>query len=411
MLPIIFATLGLLLALVALYLWRRALQENLALHVQVVALQKEVEYVEKKEHDQQRMSDAFKALSSDVLKSTSSSFLDLAAARFEKLQENARGELAIAQKAFGSLVQPIKESLQQVDKKIADLDKASASSYHSLVEQLKAVGSACHDLHMQTGQLSRALRAPQVRGRWGEIQLKRIVELAGMVPYCDFLEQKSHENSERKLLRPDLIVRLPNQRQIVVDAKTPIQAYLEALETTDDAQAKARLKDHARHVRTHITELSSKFYWEQFSPAPEFVVLFIPGEAFFSAALEHDPALIEWGVEQKVILATPTTLIALLRSVAYGWRQDALAENSKACVHLGRELFLRLSKMADYFEGMRKGLENAVENYNKAMGSFESRVLVSARKLKDLEVVCDEEIPILNAVEKHIRPSPESILH
>lgn len=374
------------LSIFAFYKWLRTRE-------QLISSSHELEHQKRKSVD---FTETFKALSVDVLQSTSASFLELATARFDKLQESAKGDLLLRQRSIDELIKPIKNSLEQVDKKLVDMDKGHHATYHGLTEQLRGMGKACAELHGQTANLSRALRAPQVRGRWGELQLKRVVELAGMVAYCDYVEQATGEGR----LRPDLLIKLPNQRQIVVDAKTPIHAYLEAMETSDETLKVAKLKDHARHVRTHIAQLSAKAYWEQFSPAPEFVVLFIPGESFFSAALEQDPTLIELGVEQKVILATPTTLIALLRSVAYGWRQDALAENAKAIYQLGNELYGRLKTMTDHFTILRKGLETAVDGYNKAMNSLESRVMVSARKLKELEVSTEDELPESKLIEK-----------
>lgn len=405
-LPIYLACSFALALLFFLYKWLKERER-------VISLTKDLEYQKTKASDLNQLSDTFKALSADALQNTSASFLNLATAKFEKLQEGARGELLLRHQAFDEMIHPIKESLGKVDKKIADLDKGYHASHCTLVDQIKGMGMACKELHQETANLSKALRAPQVRGRWGEMQLKRVVELAGMVAYCDFIEQSSVE-IDQKRLRPDLVVRLPNNRSIVVDAKTPINGYLEALEAENDVERLMRLKNHARHVRTHIAQLSGKAYWEQFSPAPEFVILFIPGESFFSAALEQDPSLIELGVEQKVILATPTTLIALLRSVAYGWRQEALAENAKSIFQLGHDLYTRLSTMSDHFVGMRKGLETAIDAHNKAIGSFESRVMVSARKFKDLEVTTEDEkdpLEIIEKVPRRILEAVESSVH
>jgi DNA recombination protein RmuC len=351
----------------------------------------------------QFMGEQFKSLSLDAMKSAGNSFIQLAESRFDKLQQGAKGDLEQKHKAIDELVKPVKEALQLVDKKIVEMDKGQAAAYQGLAEQMKGMHIACGELGKETSKLSKALRAPHVRGRWGEIQLKRVVELAGMIPYCDFVEQGTVGDDSRKL-RPDLIIRLPNQKCVIVDAKTPIHAFLEALDAGEEEVKLARLKDHARHVKTHIAQLSAKAYWEQFAETPEFVVLFIPGESFFSAALEQDPTLIELGVEQKVILATPTTLIALLRAVASGWRQEAVAENAREVAELGRELSTRLIKMQEHFEAMRRGLSQAVESYNKGMTSFESRVMVTARRFRELESTT-EEIEPLKMVDKLPKPA------
>jgi len=351
----------------------------------------------------EELAEKFKALSRDALKDNNEEFLNLARATLEKFQQTAKGDLEQRRQAIDQLVKPLKESLEKVDGKIEEMERNRAGAYSGLIEQVKTLASSHQQLQAETGNLVKALRTPHVRGRWGEIQLRRVVELAGMVQYCDFTEQETFANEDGRI-RPDVIVRLPGNRTIVVDAKVPFEAFYESISTADDTIRLERLKEHARLVRTHIVALSRKSYWETVQPTPEFVLLFLPGESFYSAALEQDPKLIEDGINQKVIIATPTTLIALLKAISYGWQQEQRAANADEVGKLGKELYDRLRTFLAHFSDIGKNLDRALESYNKGVGSLEARVLVTARKFKERNAINGDEIDPLEPIDKLARP-------
>jgi DNA recombination protein RmuC len=339
----------------------------------------------------QSLSETFSALSADALRRNNDAFLSLANSSFETIEARATGDLETRQKAIEGLVNPLKEALGRYEKQISEMENTRQSAYGSLHEQVKNLITTNHDLQKETGNLVTALRSPQVRGRWGEMTLRRVAELAGMSSHCDFNEQETLEN-EAGRQRPDMIVNLPGSRRIVVDAKVPLQAFLDASSASTEQEKRTHTIRHSQIVRTHLNQLATKNYWDQFEQTPEIVILFLPGESFLSPALQQDPRLLEDGVEKHVMLATPSTLIALLTSIAYGWRQDSAAKNALAIGELGKQLYERIRTFASHYASVGSALHKAVDSYNKATGSLENRVLPSARKFRDLGATTGDEI-------------------
>ena len=352
-----------------------------------------------------RLTQAFTDISNRSLRANSDTFLQLAGQKFETQQEKAKNELGDREKAVEDLVKPIRDALEASHKQIAELEKARSEAYGGIRNQLESMQLSQKSLTQETHNLVKALRRPEVRGQWGEITLRRLVELAGMVEHCDFVEQV-HTVGKDEVIRPDMIVNMPDQRQLVVDVKTPLDAYLAAAEAEDDAQRKLGLERHAKNIRGHIRMLSSKAYWKQFDESPEFVILFIPGDQFLSAALSEEPDLIEYALSQQIILATPTSFVALLKAVAYGWRQLALAENAKEIRILAEDLYGRLGTFVTHMNRVGRQLASSVENYNKAVGSLERNVLPGARKFTELGVHAKKEIEKLESLE----PVPRTMI-
>ncbi len=357
-----------------------------------------------------KLREAFSALSSEALRQNNDSFLALARTSLSEFQQSARADLDGRQKAIEELVQPLKQSLTQVDAKLQQVEQTRIGSHAALTEQLRSLGVAQQTLQTETGRLVQALRSPNVRGQWGELQLRRVVEAAGMLEYCDF-DLKESVTGDDGRLTPDMVVRLPGGRNVVVDAKVPSSAYLDALEAEGDAAKDAKLRDHGRQVRDHIVKLGNKAYWAHFQPTPDLVIMFVPGEMLLSTALQYDPGLLEFSLGRGVMLASPLTLMGLLRAVAFGWQQEKIAKNAQEISDLGRQLYERIRVMAIHFEDVARGLTRSVESYNKAVGSLESRVLVTARRLKDKGVTAPDELPELETIDHTPRPlgAPELI--
>ena len=377
-----------------------ALQEKAALHASLEAERRSTaEKLALIKDAETKLRDAFSALSAKALEQNNAQFLQLAKASLGEFQKAATMDLDGRQKAIDTLVQPLKESLTRVDTKLNEVERGRASAQAQLSEQLRSLTQSQQVLHAETSKLARALRSPNVRGQWGEVQLRRVLESAGLLEGTHFDMQESARTEEGRLT-PDVLVRLPGGKNVVVDAKVPLAAYLDAMECENDAEREAKLKDHARQVKDHVTRLANKSYWAHFQPAPDVVVMFVPGEALLAAALQHDPGLLDYSMAKGVMLASPLSLNALLRAVAYGWQQETIAKNAQEISELGRTLYERIAKLAEHFENVGRSLARSVQSYNAAVGTLESRVLVTARRLKDKGVSASEEFPELDTVDQ-----------
>lgn len=350
------------------------------------------------------LSNQLQAMCAEALRGNSEQFMQLAKTQFEQLQLKATHDLETRHKAVENLVAPIKESLEKVGSEVKTLENARRQDVGLLSGLLRGVAETNERLRTETNSLVTALRAPSVHGRWGELQLKNAVEAAGMLAYCDFVVQATGRNDDEGLLRPDLVVRLPGGRTVVVDAKTPIQALLDASQTDDEAARARRLADFARNVREHVAALKAKSYWKQFESAPDFVVMFLPGESFFRAAIEQDPSLLDQPAQSGIVLASPATLITMLRTIASSWREEQVAQSARAISELGRELYERLGTMTEHLVTLGKRLDGSVQAYNQTVGSFERRVLVSARKFPEHGVTAPKELPDVAPLDKATQP-------
>ncbi|WP_292441004.1 DNA recombination protein RmuC [Methylophaga sp.] len=407
MLMVLILTAALAGALIV-YLLREKVIRRLEKENTELSLNLELEKKQQKQLDeilqqtQAQLANTFNQLSNEALSRNNNSFLKLAEENLKRFQSEAKADLSSKEKAIEQLVKPISEALQQTTKQIHDIEKERKESYGSLRTTIDQMTKSQQQLQLETQNLVQALRRPEVRGQWGEMTLRRLAELSGMVAHCDFFEQ-THTATENGSIRPDMIVKLPEKRDIIVDAKTPLDAYLSAIQAKDDSERQRELKRHAQVIRSRVRELARKNYWAEYSNSPEFVVLFIPGEQFLSAALEVDPALLEDSMSQNIILATPTNFIALLRAVSYGWKQQALAENAENIRELGEMLYKRLSTFGNHLSKLGNSLGSSVNHFNSAVGSLERQVLPGARKFTEMGISSKNEITDLPPVEQQPR--------
>lgn len=395
------------------YLLREKIIRRLERDNNELSLNLELERRQQKQLDdilqqtQAQLANTFNQLSNEALSRNNNSFLKLAEENLKRFQSEAKADLSSREKAIEQLVKPINEALQQTSKQIHDIEKERKESYGSLRTTIDQMTKSQQQLQLETQNLVQALRRPEVRGQWGEMTLRRLAELSGMVAHCDFFEQ-THTATETGSIRPDMIVKLPEKRDIIVDAKTPLDAYLSAVQAKDDGERQRELKRHAQVIRSRVRELARKNYWAEYSNSPEFVVLFIPGEQFLAAALEVDPALLEDSMSQNIILATPTNFIALLRAVSYGWKQQALAENAEHIRELGETLYKRLSTFGNHLSKLGNSLGSTVNHFNSAVGSLERQVLPGARKFTEMGISSKSEITDLPPVEQQPRQVQQS---
>ncbi len=390
----------------ALAIWFLVSKDREAKNSELIRLQESFKNLQEQQKTLEKAEEAFKttfaALSGEALKSNNQAFLDLAKKSLDVVLQGAKGEISEKTSQIKSIVSPLEETLKRYENQIHQLEKSRANAYGSLEAQIQSLIQTQQLLQKETGNLVSALRTPHIRGQWGQISLKRVVELAGMTEHCDYAEEVSVKAEEGRL-RPDMIVHLPNGKQVVADSKVSLHAYMDYIEATEEASRKAALVKHAQQIRKHMNDLASKAYWNQFPHAPEFVVMFIPGEPFVSAAVENDPALIEDGVANRVIIATPTTLIALLRAIAYGWRQEQVAKNSQIIADLGKQLYERFSTFLSHLSKTRNSLEQSVFNFNRTVSSLEGRILPSLRKFKDLGATGADDVSSIDPIEQNPR--------